>query len=406
VRAGFGIAYNLLDNIGWCCRTIHPDFSQYTLTNPPFPLQINPATGFPPGLNVVRGAGAGGIQTDPRTPTVINYRFEIEREVSPAMSLRIAYIGSRGYHYILRADSNTAVPAICSAAQGNCPAGLPDGTKYYPTPVRRRNPALGNIAKAYTSAVSRYNGFSLDVNRRFRGGWAFRTNYTYAKSMDNGSQLQSGQAANSPGAVLDTYDRGRDYGLSAFDVRNRFSFNSSYELPFGPGKALLSGATGAADKLVSGWQMNLIVGLQGGFPFTPQLGFNRSRDGNTSAPDRPDMAPGRTLRGIYRGSPDRWFDPTVFTLPPAGTYGNAGRNILSSPGLATFDLSLFKTTPLSERWKLQFRAEFFNLFNRANFSFPSLIVLTTTGAPASAAGLISATSTDSRQIQFGLKLSW
>ena len=163
---------------------------------------------------------------------------------------------------------------------------------------------------------------------------------------------------------------------------------------------------GAADKLVSGWQMNLIVGLQGGFPFTPQLGFNRSRDGNTSAPDRPDMAPGRTLRGIYRGTPDRWFDPAVFALPLAGTYGNAGRNILIGPGLQSFDLSLFKTTPLSERWKLQFRAEFFNLFNRANFSFPSLIVLTTTGAPASSTGRITTTATTSRQVQFGLKLSW
>ena len=408
VRAGFGIAHNLLDNIGWCCRTSHPDFTTYLLTNPPFPLQINPATGFPPGLNVVPGGsgGGGGVQADPQTPTVINYRLEIEREVSPGMSLRVAYIGSHGYHYVLRSDSNTAVPTLCSAAQGNCPAGLSEGTKYYPAGAPRRNPALGSTAQMYTSAVNSYNGLAVDWNRRFRGGLAFRANYTFAKSMDNASNIVTTQLQNNASVVMDNYDRGRDYGLSAFDVRNRFSFSSSYELPFGRGKAFLSGTKGAADKLLSGWQWNVIVGLQSGFPFTPLLGFNRSRNGDTSAPDRPDMAPGRTLSGIYRRTPNQWFDPTAFTLPVAGTYGNAGRTILTGPGLATFDLSLFKTTRLSERSNLQFRAEFFNLLNRANFSFPSLIVLTTTGAPASAAGLISATSTDSRQIQFGLKLSW
>ena len=408
VRAGFGIAYSLLDDISWPHRYGHPDFASYTLTNPPFPFQFDPAVGFPTGLNVAKGGqgGGAGIEEAARTPAVVNYRFEIEREVGPEMSLRFTYIGSHGYHGIQRSDANTAIPAICSAAQGNCPAGLADGTKYYPTPVRRRNPALGTIAKVYTSAFSRYNGFALDLNRRFQGGLAFRVNYTFAKSMDNASQLQSTQSVNSPGSTLDTFDRRRDYGLSAFDVRNRFSFSGSYELPLGSGKALLSGAKGAADKLISGWQSNLIVGLQDGFPFTPQLGFNQSRNGDTSNVDRPDMARGRTLSGIYRRTPERWFDPTAFALPINGTYGNAGRNILIGPGLATFDLSLFKTTPLSEQWKLQFRAEVFNLFNRANFGFPSPIVLTPSGAPASAAGRVTGTATTSRQIQFGLKLNW
>ena len=84
----------------------------------------------------------------------------------------------------------------------------------------------------------------------------------------------------------------------------------------------------------------------------------------------------------------------------------SGRNTLLGPGLASLDVSLFKTTQLSERWKLQFRAEFFNVLNRANFSFPSLIVLTTSGAPSPSAGLITSTATTSRQIQFGLKLNW
>ena len=206
--------------------------------------------------------------------------------------------------------------------------------------------------------------------------------------------------------ALDPSNLLRDYSLSAFHIGSRFSFNNTYELPIGSGKALLGGAKGAADKLVSGWQVNAILGLQSGFPFTPQLGFNQSRDGDRSTPDRPDMAPGRTLQGIYLRTPSRWYDPNAFALPVPGTYGNVGRNVLIGPGLTSFDMSLFKSTRISERWNLQFRAEFFNLLNHANFGIPSPIALTTTGRPAPAAGVITTTATTSRQIQFGMKLNW
>jgi hypothetical protein len=247
----------------------------------------------------------------------------------------------------------------------------------------------------------------VDINRRFGGGFAFRTNYTFSKSMDNSSQITGTQAVSNQSTVMDPEDRMRDYGLSAFDVRNRFSFSSTYELPLGSGKALFSGATGLANTLVSGWQLNAIIGLQDGFPFTPLLGFSRSRDGNTNFADRPDITPGRKVDdSIYRGKPDQWFDPTVFTLQAAGTYGNAGRDILTAPGLASVDFSLFKTTRLTERMNLQFRAEVFNLPNHPNWSIPSTTVLTTSGEPASSAGRITRGSTKSRQIQFGMKLSF
>ena len=407
VRAGFGIAHNLLDNMGWCCKATFPLFATYQILNPTFPYQLNPAVGFAPGLNVVQGSsGGGGIQPNAQTPAVVNYRLEIERELTPGTSVRVAYIGAHGYHEFQRSDANLAIPVICAAAQGNCPAGLADGTKYFPAGDPRRNPQLGSFVQFFTSAFNRYNGASVDLNHRFRGGLAFRTNYTYAKSMDNASSLTSSQALGNNAVALDNYDRRRDYGLSVFDVRHRFNFSGSYELPFGAGKPFLGGAKGATGKLVSGWRLNVIAGVQGGFPFTPQLGFNQSRDGDTSTPDRPSMAPGRTLKGIYLNNPLQWYDPTAFALPLAGTYGNVGRNTLIGPGLQDVDFSLFKTTRLSERWNLQFRAEFFNLFNHANFGLPSVTVLTPSGAPSSSAGLVSMTTTTSRQIQFGLKLNW
>jgi hypothetical protein len=102
-------------------------------------------------------------------------------------------------------------------------------------------------------------------------------------------------------------------------------------------------------------------------------------------------------------TPSRWFDPNAFLLPTPGTWGNLGRGVFSGPGLASLDLSLFKTTSLSERAGLQFRVEGFNLLNRSNFGAPSANVFTA-GAISSTAGLITTTATTSRQIQFGLKL--
>jgi hypothetical protein len=404
IRAGFGMAYNLLDNIGWCCINVPPiaGSSQIT-TNVPFPLQIVP--GVTQLAAAQPGGGRLGIQQDPYTPTVYNYHFEIEQALPGNIGLRVGYIGSRGYHEVLRADANKAFPVICPASP--CPAGLAAGTKYFPnaTPIRR-NPALGSSGIFFTSGINNYNGVFVDVNRRFRDGLAVRTNYTFGKSMDNQSAITGTQAGGQIGVVMDTDNRRRDYSLSAFDVRHRFSFNSLYELPLGKGKPFLSGVTGVGDKLASGWQFNTIVNLQTGFPFTPTLGFNQSRDGDTGNPDRPNMAPGRTLKGIYLRTPEHWVDASAFALPTAGTYGSVGRNVLTGPGLATVDVSLFKNTRIAEQANLQFRAEAFNVLNRVNLGIPGLVMLTPTGAPSSSASAITTTATTSRQIQLGLKLSW
>jgi len=403
VRGGFGMAYNLLDNVGWCCINVPPIAGASQITNNvPFPLQIVP--GVTSLASATPGGGRLGIQQDPYTPTVFNYHFEIEQALPDNISLRVGYIGSRGYHEVLRGDANKAFPTICPASP--CPAGLPAGTKFFPTPVVRRNPQLGSAGIFFTSGINNYNGVFVDVNRRFRSGLALRTNYTYGRSLDNASAITGTQAGGQIGVIMDPEDRKRDYGLSAFDVRHRFSLNGMYELPLGKGKPFLNGVQGVADKLVSGWQLNTIVNLQSGFPFTPILGFNQSRDGDTNMPDRPNMAPGRTLKDVYLRTPEHWVDATGFTLPPAGTYGNVGRNVLTGPALKTVDLSMFKTTRLTEGSNLQFRAEAFNLLNRTNFGIPNLVMLTPTGAPASSAGAITTTATTSRQIQLGLKLSW
>ena len=256
------------------------------------------------------------------------------------------------------------------------------------------------------AADSYYNALELELRRRFSQGLQFRANYTFAKSIDNASVLTASQGLNTPATLMDPYDSSRDRSRSAFDVAHRFGLNVTYELPLGQGKPFLGQPSGVLGKLVSGWQLNAIFNAQSGLPFTPTLGFNRSRNGDSRAPDRPDLAPGIAKATAAATGPNRWFDPTQFALPAAGTYGNVGRDVLSAPGLTELDLSLFKITKISERFNLQFRVEAFNLANRANFGVPFAVVSSASGAIPGSAGRIASTATTSRQLQFGLKLIW
>ncbi len=159
---------------------------------------------------------------------------------------------------------------------------------------------------------------------------------------------------------------------------------------------------GVESKFVSGWQVNAIGTFLSGFPFTPLAGSNRSGDGDTRNPDRVSINPAFTGSAIT-GDPNQWFNPAAFLLPAPGTYGNIGRGTLRGPGLADVDFSVFKNTGITEKTNLQFRAEFFNLFNRSNYGPPNTTVFSGTSVSPSA-GLITTTATNPRQIQLGLKL--
>jgi hypothetical protein len=242
------------------------------------------------------------------------------------------------------------------------------------------------------------------VNKRFGRGFQLRGVYTYSKNLDDGTAWNSSVGANAPGFVMFPLDPRLDWGPATTDVRHLAVINGSYELPFGHGNRFLGGAAGAKGKFAEGWRVSAIESLQSGFPFTPQLGFNPANNGDSRNPIRPSWNPAFTGNVILSG-PNRYFNPNAFVLPPGGTYGNVGRDGLAGPGLAGLDLSVQKATALSERLRLQFRAEFFNVLNRANFGSPNAVVFSSASpTPSSTAGVITNTATTSRQIQFGLKL--
>jgi carboxypeptidase family protein len=417
VRAGFGTYYSLIDDLAFLLNSLPPFNGSLSFSGPLFSIiPIAPGVAAPPscGQGVPTPCATyapQGVQSNAKTPTVEEWNLTIEQELSHNTAFRVAYVGSHAYHGFLSIDPNTIPAQVCSVPSG-CKAGgvsttlaaaltVPQGTQYIPVGTRP-NPFLGAGFFWLTNGNSSYNALEADLTHRLSDGLQFRANYTWSKNLDVNSGLTAAQASNQAQMVLDRNDLRRDWGPAALNVTNQASISARYELPFGRDKHWLNTSHGVPGKLVSGWQLNGIATLLSGFPFTPLVGSNRSGDGDTRNPDRPSINP--SVSGpIVLGKQTEWFNPNAFLLPAAGTYGNLGRGTLNGPGLADLDFSLFKNTAISERTNLEFRAEFFNLFNRVNFGPPNTTVFANGGISASA-GLITNLATNPRQIQFGLKL--
>ena len=395
----------------------NPTYSIAGLTVSQLPL--DPTLPPPSGALLV----AGGVQPNMKTPTLVSWSFRVQQEVTSNTSLTVGYVGSHGYHEIVGIDANQPIPTICPAAP--CPATYPSsfpaplagspvpaGSYFIPFGTPKANPTLANTWTWFSRGDSHYNALQVDVNHRFSHGLSLRGIYTWSKALDDGDSVNGTTAGNAPGLVSNPYNLRADYGLATYDVRHVAVISAIYALPFGHGQAMASGLQGWSNALVSGWSVNSIVTLQDGFPFTPQLSYNPSNNGDTRNPVRPFLNP--NFRGpVILGKASQWFDPNAFLQPPVpsktnpvgGFYGNLGRDTLIGPGLATWDFSAMKQTYLGERLNLQFRAEIFNLLNRANFNTPNQIVFTPSGLSGTA-GAITSTSTTARQVQFGLKMIW
>jgi hypothetical protein len=414
LRAGFGIYNDLQDALGYRADQNAPFNPVYSLPNLPVALlSINPAGPVPATAKLV----PGGVQPDMKPPTLISWSLRVQRELSPNTSLTLGYVGSHGYHEIIGIDANEPRPTVCPASP--CPATFPSsfpgalknapvpaGTYYIAPGTAKANPALANTWTYFSLGTSVYHALQVDVTRRMANGLSLRGVYTWSKALDDGDSVNGTTTGNAPGLVSNPFNLRSDWGLATYDVRHIGVISAVYELPFGRGKAVANGLGAIGNALVSGWTTTSIVTLQSGFPFTPQLSYNPSNNGDTRNPVRPFVNP--LFSGpMITGNPNQWFNPAAFLAPPpnSGFYGNLGRDTLIGPGLATWDFSVQKTVALGERLNLQFRSEIFNLTNRANFNTPNLIVFTPSGVSGTA-GAITSTSTTSRQVQFGLKLLW
>jgi hypothetical protein len=399
IRGGFGMFYDAIESeFRFFTANNVPFFGLSQVNNPPFPMGFSGSNGSLPT------PAPDGLVPNLKIPTRLTYSLSVQRQLNANLFFSVGYSGSSAYHLTRDTDNNSAVPTY-----------LADGRVFYPAGQPRINTAIGNTRIIASDSNSSYHSLQMEFTQRLAHGLRSKVSYTFSKSIDDTSILISQHASGNSSAVENPFNFKADKGLSAFDVRNNVVMNFTYDMPW-------KATAAALNKLLAGWQLGGIVTLQSGTPFTALTSFSRSRDQARSVSDRPNLAPGAKANhtsgttggcnglaaGTKLGTPDHYFDPCSFVLPDVGTYGNLGRDAIIGPGFVATDVTLEKVTPVTERLKADFRAEFFNIINRPNFAIPTpgnnIFNSSATGAVLGASGRIQATVGTSRQIQFGLKL--
>ena len=365
VRAGYGVYHEvhvIEANSGlyfnppfFDLRIFFPSQTRLLTLDDPFP-----GAGFAPPASV------NALQPDFRTGYAQHFSAGVEQALAGKIVARASYIGSKGTKLLRRRDLNQPPPG--------------------PGDVNSRRPIAGfaNVALFESAASSVYHSGVFSLERRFAGGLGFTGAFTWSKSIDDVSAFLSSRGDQA--FPQNSNDFRAERGLSNFDQRRRFVFTATYDLPF-------------RNALARGWRLLAVGSFGSGRPFTPRLSEDNSNTGNTGGifgADRPDVV-GDPAAG--RATPERFFNTAAFAAPAALTFGNAGRNILTGPGLASLDVAAVRTLRIADKATIDLRAEAFNLTNRANFDLPQSF----SDQPTFGRIQVAAAA---RQIQFGLRIGF
>lgn len=357
---------------------LDPEFSKYSARNP------------------LGTAFLAGDINNSKFPNVQQFNLSLQYEFLQGLLVEASYSGAHGVHWVQRYNVNT-VPFEWALIGKNTQADRP-----FPFVQQ-------SIGWDTATVASWYNAFNLRVERRFAQGLTFLANYTVSKAIDSGGSGNSLYSQQGDTRALDAYNVRLEKGISPTDIPQKFVMSSLYELPVGPGKRFLN-HSGVVGHVLGGWQVNGILNLRKGFPTDLRVTQNPPVF-NTA--NRPDRVLGQAVLVDNAGF-DQYFNPKAFVIPPKvpdyrgnliQTFGNAGRSILRGPGSRNLDLSMFKEFRTTERSKLQFRAEAFNLSNTPTFLLAGATSASlTVGNPSF--GKLTGSQTVGRQIQFGLKFLW
>ena len=449
VRSGFGIYYDVA-NFGQVLSNQGPNGT------PPFSYQTN---FIPPNNTVVSiplsfpastfGKALQYQDYNSKNPHELQYNLTVEQQLPLGIGLSLSYVGNRGININTIMEGNPVVPDhytnglpiynTTTGAAGCANNALTiGGANVFPPNAApcRVNPYWTSALLSTTPSNSWYNALQMVVTKRLSRGLEFSGSYTYSKAEDTTTGMAYGNDCIGPGSAIGVSpsNLSLDKAVGCSDVPHSMHLSLLYHFPTLKSNGFIS-------KFTNGWWMGNIVTVQQGNPFTPLIQAERSYSGvivnaNTEHASLNTVAKTVTIGGkiynfipydpktVITGNPKQWFNPLMFGEQPLGNYGTAGRNILRMPGLGDWDLSLAKDTRLGflgEQGSLQFRAEFFNIMNRANFGIPNGSVFaggTTTEcpgtppsfvgcniqAPNGTVGLITTTATSARQIQLALKI--
>jgi hypothetical protein len=435
IRAGYGIFYGGTENGPYSNPS--PGFNPPYVTSQSYSApcglgSANPAPGQVdcsiPGLSFLKDGFPASSLTDPNTPILYSvdpklstpymqqWHLSTQHQLPWGTLLELTYAGSKGTKLFTFYNGNQAAPTT-------------DPT--IPLAPRRPIPSVDSAIQWFRSnGKSNYNSLQVRAEKHFNGGLYFLAAYTWAHSLDIASNANLG--AQNGGDFRYFKDPNAEYGNSDFDVRQRLVVSYLYELPIGHGKRIGGTAGGFKEAVFGGWQAGGITSASTGnwFTVTDNLGFSNSDNGgNVGSSQRPDIISNPFVAGPVTANPDpschttisqggsaadhvhtlqTWFNPCAFTNAALGTFGNVGRNTIQGPGYQIWDFTIFKHFKLSERTNLEFRSEFFNLWNHTNPLFAQSGPQNANNATVrDGPGFATLTAArPPRQIQFALKLSF
>lgn len=364
LRAGYGMFFSPENDAKSDVLTKnYPFFTQQQFFNSPYsglPYSFNLDAGYPHVTSVNIPAGTSSIAmttvpdstvytiyyVQPNSPTAYSqsYNFTVQRDLGRGMSAEIGYV--------------SAVARKLSYGVGNLNLDQGGGNVI--------SPLLGQIQGILPVGSSNYNSLQTKITKPFSNGYSVLVSYTYSKSLDNGPAPFNRQSGNQQ--PQNPYNLLAEYGLSSSDVRHNLVMSQVIELPVGRGKWLLRNAGPLTQTLFGGWQLNSITVLHSGLP------VNIVVNGNDSV--HPGYRPNKIHNLRNPHTIDQWFDKSAFHAntdpgnPSQTLAGNAGRNIVIGPGYTNEDVSLFKTFDVAKQWKIQFRAEAFNVLNTPHYAQP------------------------------------
>ena len=334
VRSGFGIYRDQIQAMLFGLdRLLPPFFSEEEFVFPQFLNPLNAA--------VTEPLDPFAMTFYPKFQYAMQYNLNVERELAHGMNLTAGYFGTRGNHLAREAEQNPFEPAL--------------GHRY--------NPNLSSpLTTILTDAQSFYNSGQVSVSKHNSHDLFWQASYTLAHSIDDASVDFSVESVNDPPESQNIFDRKGSRGRSDFDIRHNFVANAAYELP-------------GSGPLLGGWQIAAVASVHSGPPFTPVLAFDNADLQGLLIPERPDLVgnpyAGICPNGAKVGALSCWFNPGAFSVPPAGQFGSAGRNMLRGPAFAQLDVALHKDLAFVQEKKLTFGVEAYNLFNHPNFGVPS-----------------------------------
>jgi hypothetical protein len=423
LRAGYGIFHDQTFGDVYFQKAANPPFVHLEEGNIGSALPLIASGALYPGSgaiiqNAFTNTNIVGTAYPSLSPFQLNFQnafiqqwsADVQRQIGNTWLIDIGYVGTRGLHLVQETDPNqplnmTDVSNASAAVQAQTLAACQAGN--CPPPI----PYLGNFAYTQSGGSSIYHALQAKVERRLSKGLSLLAAYTYSKSIDTASGPVSD--SRNPNFPQNSYDVAAEKAVSDFDFPHRLSLAYLWAMPFGTSVAKLDDKR--LNYLIQDWEVGSVLTVQSGPPFTPVVTGNASgADEINNATVQADTdRPNVVSRSFYpsKQTPQQWVLSSAFSTPSSFTFGNAGRNILRGPGLGSCDFSVLRNFRKGESAKLQFRAEIFNIFNRANFDIPQRTLnaasfgqIFNTVQPV--AGLASGGPGEPRELQLGLWLVW